>query len=43
MQAGVPVGAQLLYINNQPVRSVSDIRGMIDGAKRLELRVAYVV
>lgn len=42
-RAGVPIGAQLLAINNNPVRAVSDIRGMIEGLTHIELSLAYMV
>ncbi|KPI87973.1 target of rapamycin kinase (TOR) kinase 3 putative (TOR3) [Leptomonas seymouri] len=42
-RAGVPIGAQLLAINNSPVRAVSDIRGMIEGLLHIELSLAYMV
>jgi serine/threonine-protein kinase mTOR len=42
-RAGVPIGAQLLAINNNPVRAVSDIRGMIEGLMHIELSLAYMV
>ncbi|CAJ1023013.1 Domain of unknown function (DUF3385)/FAT domain/FKBP12-rapamycin binding domain/Phosphatidylinositol 3- and 4-kinase/FATC domain containing protein, putative [Leishmania lindenbergi] len=42
-RAGVPIGAQLLAINDNPVRAVSDIRGLIEGHTHTELLLAYEV
>lgn len=41
--AGVPVGGRLLAINNCAVRSVSDIRAMIDKLTTIELTISYTV
>lgn len=41
--AGVPIGAQLLSINNSPVYHVTDIREMIEGLTEIELLLHYVV
>ncbi|GET92463.1 phosphatidylinositol 3-kinase-like protein [Leishmania tarentolae] len=42
-RAGVPIGAQLLAINNNPVCVVSDIRGLIEGLTHIELSLSYEV
>ncbi|CAC9541356.1 phosphatidylinositol 3-kinase-like protei [Leishmania infantum JPCM5] len=42
-RAGVPIGAQLLAINDIPVRAVSDIRGLIEGLTHIELLLSYEV
>ncbi|KAG5494124.1 hypothetical protein JKF63_01959 [Porcisia hertigi] len=42
-RAGVPIGAQLVAINNNPVCAVSDIRGLIEGLTHIELSLRYEV
>lgn len=41
--AGVPVGAHLLKVNSHPIRSVSDIRTLIEGLTTIELVFSRVV